>query len=416
LSVVFHVAVTFGPSWSGPRRAVESVEVPAAPLSPEPAPIAVELPSVSEGPSIEREEPDPVGEVPPPPSGGTLAHPDTAEQGRGGDRASREKAINMADEDETVRLSPDLVSRLDRDQLQRLRAGRSRASWEDRRSTTQPAELTLVAVGRGRVRERRPPASWVPSRGALESPRPSVAGATAGTRAERDPEEGATAGAPREGSAREAPGAGLREAPAGTDHRSSAPVASARPSVVRAPVSVPAFDRSTPKDDVDTEQEVATTIRSIVHASAAGGPAGEGLGGIAGGGDPGFGGAAPAGFRAHPLGSEEGEALDFFTSDPRLVSYFRRIHAKIDPLWADAFPKSALLNLEQGTVILDFVVSADGRVEVEWPPVRPSGIDEFDRNCADAIRRASPLPPIPSVLGARLRIRAPFVVNNPVVK
>jgi TonB family protein len=75
-----------------------------------------------------------------------------------------------------------------------------------------------------------------------------------------------------------------------------------------------------------------------------------------------------------------------------------------------------MLNLEQGTVILEFTVFADGRAEVHWPPLRPSGIDEFDRNCADAIRRAAPYPPIPPALGSPLRIRSPFVAVNPIVK
>ena len=60
---------------------------------------------------------------------------------------------------------------------------------------------------------------------------------------------------------------------------------------------------------------------------------------------------------------------------------------------------------------------ADGHVAVAWPPERPSGIDEFDRNCAEAIRRAAPFEPIPRELGVtRLAIRAPFSANNPIVK
>jgi allantoinase len=50
----------------------------------------------------------------------------------------------------------------------------------------------------------------------------------------------------------------------------------------------------------------------------------------------------------------------------------------------------------------------------------PSGIDEFDRNCADAIRKAGPFEPIPQALKDRgytqLRIRAPFEARNPIVK
>jgi TonB family protein len=99
------------------------------------------------------------------------------------------------------------------------------------------------------------------------------------------------------------------------------------------------------------------------------------------------------------------------------MGYFRMLKARIDPLWANAFPKSALLELKQGTVILEFVVGADGSASVAWPPLKASGIDEFDRNCASAIRRAAPFPPIPTSLGrGSLRIRAPFVAKNPIIK
>ena len=120
------------------------------------------------------------------------------------------------------------------------------------------------------------------------------------------------------------------------------------------------------------------------------------------------------------LGAGDVDVFDWYTNDPMLLPYFRKIHAKVDPLWRDAFPRSALLELKQGTVILEFTIAADGSVKVSWPPARPSGIDEFDRNCADAIRRAGPFDPIPAALRemgrTSLRIRAPFVAKNPVVK
>jgi TonB family protein len=157
-------------------------------------------------------------------------------------------------------------------------------------------------------------------------------------------------------------------------------------------------------------------VRSIVHASTAGGALADGMGGTAGPGAPGAGGSANDGLRSRAMGLSDGDIYDYFSSDPRLVMYFRRVHAKIDPLWTDAFPRSALLNIEQGTVILEFTIFADGHVAVQWPPLRPSGIDEFDRNCAAAIRRAAPFPPIPTALGTSLRIRAPFVATNPIVR
>jgi TonB family protein len=419
-SVAVHVVLTAGLSWLALRAAGAKAEAtpelwPSTPPAST-APIQVELPLVGEGLAIEEQPREPVGAEPPLPAGDAVAHPDTARAGRGGEVAATERALNMSEDVERVRFSTDLLNRLDRDQIEHLRVGGTRASWEDRRSTTHPGELTLVAIGTGSVRERRPLAATVPSRGSFASPLADSKGGSLGTSLELDAaREAARCGGDRQGARDDAPGAGLREAPPGVDHRAASPVASARPSVTRGPVAVVAERRSRPQDDADAQQEVATTVRSIVHASTAGGWQGEGAGGEGGGGDPGSGGTEADGFRARALGVQEG-VYDYFTRDPRLLSYFRRVHAKIDPLWADAFPKSALLNLEQGTVILEFTILADGRAEVTWPPLRPSGVDEFDRNCAEAIRRASPFPPIPPALGSRLRIRAPFVASNPVVK
>jgi TonB family protein len=418
-SVAVHGALTFGLGWAAYHsvRADAPIDQDRPVLPAASTPIVLDLPVVGEGLSLEERQADSVGAPPPPPSGDAVAHPDTEHSGRGGESSVKERALNLAEENEHMRLSPDLLSRLDRDQIQRLRASRRRASWENRRSTTHPAELTLVATGVGRVRERRANAAALPSRGALESPLPNAHGGELGSEPALDTlAEQSRPGGDRDGSGRDAPGAGLREGRAGVDHRTSVPVGVARPSVVRASIAVPASERAVPRDDADAEQEVATTVRSIVHASTAGGLLSDGTGGSRGARDPGSGGAADDGFRARALGLEDGEVYDYFSLDPRLVSYFRQIHAKIDPLWSDAFPKSALLNLEQGTVIIEFTVFADGHAEVHWPPARRSGVDEFDRNCASAIRRAAPFPPIPTALGRSLRIRAPFVASNPIVK
>jgi TonB family protein len=367
---------------------------------------------------VDEEPVDETGEPPRVTGGDAVAHLDRGSAGRGGDVRAILPALNLADSDDHMRLSPDLLSRLDRDQLQRLRVARARASWEDRRSTTHPAELTLLATGPGTVRERRPMSASMPSRGALSSPPASVRGAELGALPPGEPGEAdRRPGGAVAGSLDGEPGPGLLQGRAGLDHRASAPVGSVRPDVTLGPVAVAAADRSRPRDDVDSEQEVSTTVRSLVHASTAGGFVGEGQGGAGGGGESAAGGAQGAGSRSRPMGAGEGDVFDYWTTDPRLLPYFRRLHAKVDPLWADAFPKSALLELKQGTVILDFTVQADGTATVSWPPVRPSGIDEFDRNCAEAIRRAAPFPPIPRELGTTsLRIRAPFVANNPVVK
>jgi TonB family protein len=422
-SVGVHVVLGGGLLWllawrsfAAPPEAPPEAAVASAPGSG-PA-IAVELPVVGGEVAMEPRPEDRTGEPPIVMGGETVARLDTGTPGRGGDEQVTAPALNLADADERMRLSPDLLSRLDRDQLQRLRVARVRQSWENRRATTHPTELTLLVTGPASRLERRPAAGLEPSRGALESPSASVRGGDLGVRAREWAEDAERrSGGAELGSLRGAPGTGVADGRPGVDHRASAPIGSARPDVTRGPVAVPANEPARPRDDVDSDQEVRTTVRSLVHASTAGGAPGEGIGGTGGGGEAGAGGGAGAASHARPMGVGEGDIFDFWTNDPRLLPYFRQLHARIDPLSANAFPKSALLELKQGTVILLFTVYADGRVQVQWPPVRPSGIDEFDRNCADAIRRAAPLPPIPRELGVTsLTIRAPFVENNPIVK
>ncbi len=418
-SLVFHAALSVfvsgrggagGASGHDLSKAVAAVDA-TPPSPPGTLPVADATP-------VDLAIDDPVGDIPGVTAGNGVAHIDRGAPGRGGEATARERALNFADDTDRTSLSPDALSRLDRDQIQRMRVARVRTSWEDRRSTTHPGELTLVTIGPGSVRERRPSAAWAPSRGALDSPAPSVEGGASGAPLSLERvDEGENRGGARVGSDRPAPGQGLLQGRAGADHRRSAPVGETRPAVTQAAVAVPAPQRSRPRDDVDAQQEVATTVRSLVLASAAGGLPGSGEGGSGGGGEVGAGGDRGPGAVAHPLGAGDGDVFDYWTTDPRLVMYFRKIHARVDPLWRDAFPKSALFELKQGTVILDVVVQQDGSVTVAWPPLRPSGVDEFDRNCADALQRAAPFPPIPPELGLRtLRIRAPFVASNPVVK
>lgn len=381
-------------------------------------PVPIELPPAAQGTFVSEVLVDRVGDVPVVTGGTAIARLDTGHDGHGGDETSAVAATHLSDRNEAIHLSPDDVSHLDRDQLQRIRSATTRASWEDRRSTTNPMELTFIATGTGDRQERRPPSPTDPSRGALRSADAARLGGLKGDvqRApgddpQRDP------GAKVQGTNRGAPGTGVHGSAAGVDHRATAAVAFARPDVTQGPVSIPATDHARPKDDLDSSQSVATTLRSIVHGSYAGGAAGNGQGGSGGGGAPGAGGRIGEGSHPPPLGLGEGELYDLETSDPRLFPYFRKLHAKIEPLWQNAFPRSAMLDLKQGTVILEFDIAEDGTATVKWPPLRPSGIDEFDRNCAEAIRKAAPFERIPAVLGVKhLRVRAPFVASNPIVK
>ena len=214
------------------------------------------------------------------------------------------------------------------------------------------------------------------------------------------------------GAATASPGVGVRDSAAGADHRSSAAIVRARPDVTVAAPSVPAADVARPVDDRDSEQEVATAVQSLVHASTAGGAAGVGHGGTTGGGAAGADGTSGEGSHPAPLGPGSGDVFDIDTSDPRLVPYFRKLHAKIAPLTEHAFPTSALLDLKQGTVILDFVIHPDGSVTV-LPPASPERHPRVRRQLRRRDPAGAPFDPPPPNLGARagngaLRIRAPF--------
>lgn len=423
LSLVAHVgvlsvagAVAYHLTQARDRREAESRTAPPT------AVIAIDLPTFSEGALFADREIVPEGVRPEAHGGASVARVDTATSGRGG-QSTGARAINLAALDEDVRSSPDLTSRLDRDQHQRLKTAKFRTTREDRRSTTHPMEVTFLATGTGEHQERRLRAASDPNRGSLVSPKPaSVLGGHPGTRELEALEgPGATPGASQRGQLVASPGVGVRDGRPGARHSAAARIARGRPAVAEGSPSVTAAFRGRPNDTVDSEQEVASLVQSAVHASYAGGFAGPGRGGSNGpASDPGAGGSAGRGSRARTLGASDGDVFDWFTNDPMLLPYFRKIHAKVDPLWKDAFPRSALLELKQGTVIIEFTIALDGNVRVSWPPLRTSGIDEFDKNCADAIRRAGPFDPIPAALRdsgrTTLRIRAPFIAKNPIVK
>jgi len=422
LSAVAHLTILSGLGVVAYQltRARDARHVESRTLAPD-AVVAVELPTFSEGTLLADREEVPEGEAPRAHGGSTVARMDTGSAGRGG-TARGPRAVNLAAIDDGMRASSDLTSRLDRDQEQRLKTAQQRTTREDRRSTTNPMELTFLATGKGEHEERRPSAAVDPSRGSLVARPASVRGGHAGSRVDDHVEgPGASPGASRAGQLTASPGVGVRDGAPGVRHEEAARIALARPSVAEGPPSVTAIYRGRPNDTVDSDQEVAAIVQAQVRASYAGGLVGEGRGGSAGpGADPGAGGTSGGGSVARAMGTGDGDVFDWNTSDPLLVPYFRKIHAKVNPLWANAFPKSAMLELKQGTVILEFTIALDGSAKVAWPPARPSGIEEFDRNCADAIRRASPFEPLPPALreGGRtsLRIRAPFVARNPIIK
>ncbi|MBX3222378.1 MAG: TonB family protein [Labilithrix sp.] len=422
-SLVAHLIAVGGVGWIAYRSlaAKEAREAERRAVEAPTAVIAIELPGVAEGTLVADRDVIPEGTAPSVYGGATVARLDTGSPGSGGDVAGA-RATNLAAMNDEMKLDPDPTSRLDRDQVQRLRTASRRTTHEDRRATTHPMELTFLATGKGERPERRPDSPADPSRGSRIAGAPAVLGGHVGSGAPDEQAPGSSPGADRAGQLFGSPGVGVRDGRSGADHREAARVARARPAVAEGAPTIPGIWNGRPNDTVDSDQEVASTVQSLIHASVAGGLAGAGRGGSASPApDPGAGGGPVGrGSVAKPLGSGDGDLVDWNTNDPLLVPYFRKVHAKVDPLWANAFPKSAMLELKQGTVILEFTIASDGSAKVTWPPVRTSGIDEFDRNCADAIRRASPFEPIPAVLKeagrTTLRIRAPFVAANPIIK
>ncbi|WP_437594009.1 TonB family protein [Sorangium sp. So ce1000] len=398
------------------------------------APIEIELPVVSDGTLDDAVATAPELAVRLSRGGGEeAARPDTGTRGRGGTDAAELPALNLADRDEAAFLSPEVRSRLDRSQIQRIRSSSHRASREDWRASREPMELTFLAGGRvGGRPERRASAERDPSIGARDSGAPQRRGSVLGAAAQPAGIERAAdasvardaaltlganpraAGGAVEGGERASAGLGVRDGRSGEDHRESAAVPLARPMVAVGTPSVPADAAGHPNDTVDSEQEVATAIQSLVHASSAGGTRGLGPGGQAGPDATGSGGVAGRGARSSALGSGRGRLLDNDPLDRRRSHYMRQVMAKLHPLWADAFPKWAAGEGLQGTVIVTFVIRADGTVG-SASVTRPSGIPEFDENCRRAVLRGSPYPPVPPELGESFRWSMPFEARNPAV-
>ncbi|MET0592864.1 MAG: energy transducer TonB [Polyangiaceae bacterium] len=403
------VGFSRGPADDAPPRDVE-IPVEMAPL---------QLPALYFGPPLgdpSLDEPIPTDQVEP--GGGEgVARPDMDRAGKGGARHADSAALNLADRNDGLTLSRDVTSRIDRDQVQRLDTARDRETFEDRRSTTHPMDLVFLASGRGALNERRPVASVDPNRGALRADPAAVLGSVVGSPHDNgDLASAHDMGGAAPGATHPAPGVGILMGDPGPDHRRSAAVARGRPRVTEAAPSIPADRTGSPKDTVDSEQEVAATVQSLVHASTAGGALGGGPGGQEGPGSAGSEGTAGPGSRAAPFGGGSGPFTGISDADPRISAYRRSVLAKIYPLWENAFPKSASLEGKQGRAIISLVIYSDGHVE-RVRVTRPSGVPEFDDNVRLAVLRAAPFGPFPPNLAVpSMNWNITFDMNNPAVR
>ena len=186
----------------------------------------LELPAVQEGTLLSDDKIDPRGEVPTPAGGVAQAHIDDGRAGRGGERAG-DRATHLADRDEKLSLTTANPSHLDADQTPRIDTGKKRRSFEDRRSSREPMELTFLSQGTLERLERRTPSTSDPSRGARhDGTLANVAGGRLGAGTLGDELMG-DLGASRVGGKSAAPGQGVLLGAAGADHRESAAVAKA---------------------------------------------------------------------------------------------------------------------------------------------------------------------------------------------
>jgi len=419
-SLVAHVAVlATGRSWLVERvgHAPGADDVEVGVVDAQSSDVPSDVAPTAAAASIARAAHTPETRLPRPGAGARAPRVDDAERGRGGE-AKSPRATNLSDQIEALDLARQVPSHLDADQLQRVRSASVRTTRDDRRATLDPMELLFVATGDGNAPHRRDREGAMAHGVFAGRVSPSVVGASS-TRASSESGE--------DGAPRPAAGTGAAVLPRGVDEGmtvASEKIASmrARPMVDRAIPTVPAevHSRRT-ADTVDSLDLARAKTRSLVHASVAG--ATEDAPGAGGErsdeSTPASGGNVGTRSKTTPLGSG-GATADWNTRDPRMLSYVHAIHKKLDPLWRDAFPKERTLALEQGTVILEFDVEENGVATLVWPPKRPSGVPEFDANCASAVRRASPFPPIPRELRdagiRRIRVIAPFSSNNGIVQ
>ena len=422
LSIVGHL-VAFG--LTGLVLAGSLGKPPAQPL-PRPAPphvedtVEIDLPRVVDGSVLAATTPAPPLPALPLARGGGEGQPrpDMDHRGRGGTDTASDPALNLADRDEEMVLSPELRSRFDRSQIQRIRSARHRSSLEDWRASREPMELTFVASGRSATArpERRTQSDRDPSAGAGDSGAPRQRGGALG--AGEVPagvgEARHEAGGPVEGVDRASPGVGVRDGATGEDHRASARVAFARPEVQEGTPSIPAAVQGRASDTLDSEQEVALALQSIVHASNAGGAAGPGHGGQNGAGPSGSGGVAGPGSTSRALGNGVGAGFDSNPKDRRRTDYIRRVTSKLYAATAHAFPRWAAAEGMQGISIVSFTILANGSV-ASVSVTRPSGIPELDENCRQAVLRVAPLEPLPPEMGQSYRWAFPFDFSNAAV-
>jgi len=106
------------------------------------------------------------------------------------------------------------------------------------------------------------------------------------------------------------------------------------------------------------------------------------------------GGAQPSGEGVAELGKlPDGQVpIPLDTPNPRYADYFLELKKRIEAKWG--YPEQALQRHQSGQGVIRFILQKDGSVR-EVDVLRSTGVRILDRYIVNAVRFASPFPPIP---------------------
>jgi TonB family protein len=390
---------------------------PAPSLRPAPVPVELEADLALPEMAAFGSESNAPSALPPPlevTTGGRHApRPDLEVGGRGGERTSADPATNLASSIDPIALERDPETQRDRSQVSRLRTASFRESRDDRRATPTPMDLTFLATGNGHVRARRAFSETDPARGIVSGDVASALGSKAGGQGATDTGAQAEAalGAKVAGTDSTRFGRGAPDGGEEQEFHTAARVLFARPLVPAARAAVPTETRGRPNDTLDSSQEVAAKVSSLLQASSAGGEVGPGVGGDRGGAAPGAFGASGLGSRSSPSGAGFGKD---FADDPGFSGYSRALRAQLSRVLAKSFPDWAIEQGRGGHVIFEMTLSAAGK-PTGVRLVRASGVGEYDENVLRAVRGVASFGRLPQGFGAPAQFRVSWDALNPVV-
>jgi TonB family protein len=334
-----------------------------------------------------------------------VARPDLRRRGRGGAHADAQ-ALNLSSSSDGITLDRAPLNHLTRSQALHEHTAPRRASTDARSALTLPGELTLLVDGEPAGRFKIP--GGAPGRFAIaESP---LVAPRAGAELDANATDVGLPVARLAGSVEQRTGAAAERSrlPA-----SGGRLLSARPWVTRARPSSAARPRGPNADDVDSDQEVAARVTSLIQASTAGGSPGPGPGGTPAPGVPGSDGASGAGSTSSAQGSGAGPGSDR-SLDPGLQGYYRALVARLSYALRDSFPDWAIREGRSGLVVFEMRLLESGRIAAVRV-VRPSGIAEYDRNVISRVWRVGTFDPLPDTLGREAVVKMSWDSLNPVV-